>query len=187
MSVFNKLLQALKFDDDYDDDYDDYDDYDDEFDDYEEEQPKKSKSKKVSAKSYEEEEPPVSTTKKSHSSFRDKAKNDNVTSFSKNESGRSDKMSVSVIRPTSVDDGREICDTLLAKKTVILNIEGLDIAIGQRIFDFTYGATYALGGNLQKVSNYIFLATPAGVDSVGDLQELFEESFNSSSSMRNRY
>ncbi len=187
MSVFNKLLQALKFDDDYDD-YDDYDEYDDDFEEFEEEKPKKSKSKKTSSKAYEEELPSAASTKKSYSSFRDKSKsNDNVTSFSKSDGNRSDKMSVSVIRPTSVDDGREICETLLNKRTVILNIEGLDIEIGQRIFDFTYGATFALGGNLQKISNYIFLATPAGVDSVGDLQELFEESLNSSSSMRNRF
>ena len=41
-----------------------------------------------------------------------------------------------------------------------LNLEGMDLEIAQRIIDFTSGATYAISGNLQKISNYIFLVTP---------------------------
>ena len=43
---------------------------------------------------------------------------------------------------------------------MILNLEGLDLEIAQRIIDFTSGAAYAISGNLQKISNYIFLVTP---------------------------
>ena len=35
-------------------------------------------------------------------------------------------MEVCVIKPTSVDDSREIADTLLSNRTVVLNMEGLD-------------------------------------------------------------
>ena len=41
--------------------------------------------------------------------------------------------------------------------------------IAQRIIDFTSGATFAMHGNLQKISNYIFLATPNGVDISGSV------------------
>ena len=55
---------------------------------------------------------------------------------------------------------------------VILNLEGLDLEVAQRIIDFTSGATYAISGNLQKISNYIFIATPQSVELSGDFQDL---------------
>ena len=42
----------------------------------------------------------------------------------------------------------------------------------ERIIDFTSGATYSLSGNLQKISNYIFIATPESVELSGDFQDL---------------
>ena len=95
-------------------------------------------------------------------------------------------MEVCVIKPTSVDDAREITETLLSGRTVILNLEGLDLEVAQRIIDFTSGATYAISGNLQKISNYIFLVTPTNVDISGDLQDLLNTSFDASS-MRTRF
>ena len=90
-------------------------------------------------------------------------------------------MEVCVIKPTSVEDSREITETLLSGRTVILNLEGLDLEIAQRIIDFTSGATFAISGNLQKISNYIFLVTPTNVDISGDLQDLLNTSLDSSS------
>ena len=81
-------------------------------------------------------------------------------------------MEVCVIKPTSVEDAREITETLLANRTVVLNLEGLDVDIAQRIIDFTSGACYSLGGSLQKVSSYIFILGPEGVDITGDLQNI---------------
>lgn len=83
-----------------------------------------------------------------------------------------ESMEVCVIKPKSMDDAREICETLLENRTVILNLEGLDLDIGQRIIDFTSGSCYAINGNLQKVSNYIFIASPENVDISGDFQSL---------------
>ena len=87
-------------------------------------------------------------------------------------------MEVCVIKPTNVDDSREITETLLSGRTVILNLEGLDLEAAQRIIDFTSGATFAIDGNLQKISNYIFLITPTTVDISGDLQDLLNTSFD---------
>lgn len=85
-------------------------------------------------------------------------------------------MEVCVIKPNSVEDAREITETLLSGRTVILNLEGLDLEIAQRIIDFTSGAAFAISGNLQKISNYIFLVTPTNVDISGDLQDLLNTS-----------
>ena len=91
----------------------------------------------------------------------------------------SNGMEVCVIKPTGVDDSREIIDTLLSNRTVLLNMEGLDVDIAQRILDYASGATYAIDGNLQKISNYIFIITPANVDISGDFQNLVD-SFDTS-------
>ena len=55
-------------------------------------------------------------------------------------------MEVCVVKPTSVDDSREITETLLAGRTVILNLEGMDLEIAQRIIDFISGAAFAISG-----------------------------------------
>ncbi len=81
-------------------------------------------------------------------------------------------MEVSMIKPTSIEDAKEICDYLLAGKAVVLNMEGLHTEIAQRIIDFSSGATYSMDGNLQKISNYIFIATPNSVELSGDFQDM---------------
>ena len=81
-------------------------------------------------------------------------------------------MEVSMIKPTSMEDSKEICDYLLAGKAVVLNMEGLHTEVAQRIIDFSSGATYSMNGNLQKISNYIFIATPESVELSGDFQDL---------------
>lgn len=86
---------------------------------------------------------------------------------------RNQGMEVSMVKPTSIEDSKEICDYLLAGKAVVLNMEGLHTEVAQRIIDFTSGATYSMNGNLQKISNYIFIATPESVELSGDFQDLF--------------
>ena len=67
-----------------------------------------------------------------------------------------------------------------------MNLEGLDLEIAQRIIDFISGATFAISGNLQKISNYIFLVTPTNVDITGDLQDLLSGSMETSA-VRGRF
>ena len=181
MGVFDKFLDIMKLnEDDYDDD-DFYDD--DEFyeDDYEEKQPRRSlfgkKSNKDQYDDFDMEEDkfqPASGSK--------------VTPMRQPASRRnsSGNMEVCVVKPTSVDDSREITETLLSGRTVILNLEGMDLEIAQRIIDFISGATFAINGNLQKISNYIFLVTPTNVDISGDLQDLLGGSMETPS-VRGRY
>lgn len=86
-------------------------------------------------------------------------------------------MEVCVIKPTSIEDAREITETLLSNRTVVLNLEGLDVDIAQRIIDFTSGSCFAISGKLQKISHYIFIITPAIVDLSGDFPDLLSGSF----------
>ena len=100
------------------------------------------------------------------------ASNNKVTPM--RQAAKKSNMEVCVIKPTTIEDEIEIADTLLSGRTVLINMEGLNVEIAQRIIDFTSGATYAMHGSLQKVSNYIFLATPNGVDISGDIQNLVD-------------
>ena len=81
-------------------------------------------------------------------------------------------MEVCVIKPTTMEEAREIANTLVDNSTVILNLEGIDVELAQRIIDFTSGACYSLGGSLQQVSSYIFVLGPYNVDITGDLQNI---------------
>lgn len=172
MGVFDKFLDIMKLnDDDYDDDFYD-DDYNDDYD-------EKPHNKSFFKKDKEDLEDDYEPERRSHSSSK-------VTPMRQPTPKRSSGMEVCVVKPTSVEDAREITETLLDNRTVILNLEGLDFEIAQRIIDFTSGATFAINGNLQKISNYIFLVTPTNVDISGDLQDLLGGSMEMPS-VRNRY
>ena len=168
MGLMDKFLDVMRLngDDDDDDDYEfaneEY--YDD--DDYEE--PKKKVTRRETKVEVKEE--PKKPIQK-------------ITPIGKPQKKQvaSTGMEVCVIKPTAIEDEIEIVDTLLSGRTVLINMEGLNLEIAQRIIDFTSGATYAMHGSLQKVSNYIFLATPNGVDISGDIQNLMD-SFDSGNS-----
>ena len=80
-----------------------------------------------------------------------------------------DDMAVEIvnIKVTSWEDTRVIADNLLSHKPVILNIEGVDVALALRIIDYTCGVSYAIDGELKKISQYIFLIAPANVSTSG--------------------
>lgn len=82
-------------------------------------------------------------------------------------------MNVCVIKPVTIEEARSVTDTLLENRAVVLNLEGLDVDIAQRIIDFTSGSCYAINGNLQKISNYIFIITPQSVEISGDFPDVF--------------
>lgn len=81
------------------------------------------------------------------------------------------QMEVVVIQPTTYDDAQDICDQIKSKKPVIINLESMEHDIAQRIMDFVSGACYTLDGNMQRVTNNIFLIAPYNVDIGGNVQE----------------
>ena len=159
MGVMDKFLNAMKLNNDEDDDF-----YDDDY-----EEPVEEKAPKQSIMKEEigaEEDKPVRKNVPKVTPMRQSKKTGTG-------------MEVCVIKPTSIEDAREITETLLANRTVVLNLEGLDVDIAQRIIDFTCGATYSMDGNLQKISNYIFIATPDSVELSGDFQDILSAGVSS--------
>lgn len=177
MSVLDKFLDAIKLNDDYDDD-DEF--YDDELeDDFEKEKPKKRFFQKMSSADLDEEDEedePAAPRKSAQAPPKaSKPASSKITPMRRHSGGGS--MRVHVVKPKSMEDTRELADTLLENRTVVLNLEGLDVETAQRITDFSCGACYSLNGQLQKVSNYIFILTPANVEISGDIQDILSGAF----------
>lgn len=165
MGVMDKFLNFMNINGADADDDSDYDDYDD--DELEEAAPKKIFTSKETSVEPEQE----------------KKNSSKVTPFkttpTKRTSGGSG-LELCVIKPQSFEDATEITDTLLNNNhAVVLNLEGVDVDIAQRIIDFASGSCYAINGNLQKISRYIFIITPSSVDISGDFQGLLGSTFDS--------
>ena len=101
-----------------------------------------------------------------------------VTPIGRTQKKSNVNLEVCVQKPSSVEDAREVTEALLDGTAVILNLEGLDIPVAQRIIDFSSGSCFALSGNLQKISNYIFIITPQNVDIFGDFQDILNGNIN---------
>ncbi|MBP5264032.1 MAG: cell division protein SepF [Lachnospiraceae bacterium] len=168
MGVMDKFLNYMKLNDNEDEYYDNDFLDDDEAD--EAPAPKKPFVSKPSANDdYDDEEPAPARRPVS----RPVAAPSKVTPMRANpKKGNAAGMEVCVIKPTSFEDAREITETLLKNRTIVMNLEGLDVDVAQRILDFTSGSCYAIDGNLQKISMYIFIITPASVDISGDFQNI---------------
>lgn len=88
---------------------------------------------------------------------------------------RASLMEVSVSKPNNIEDAQDISDMLMAGKPIIVNLEGLDISMAQRIMDFVSGCVYTLDGKLLQISGYIFILSPRDVDVSGDYLALLKQ------------
>lgn len=187
-NVFTRFLNNLNLTED-DDDYDDDENYNEDDSvgrrndypeaDEEEETPKRSRLSRRREETYDEEEEyeqpkPAKQPKKNYGKV----------VHMKSISGGAANMELRVIRPKVYDDSREISDTLSSGMPVVLNLEGLNADLAQRILDFTSGAVYAMNGNLQKVTSYIFVITPNNVIISGNFDEMLDGSVDLSGSTK---
>lgn len=70
---------------------------------------------------------------------------------------------VTVIEPRSFSESAQIVKKLIDKKTVILHLDLLDKEQSQRTIDFVCGASHALNGSVQKISDMVVIFTPSNV------------------------
>ena len=80
-----------------------------------------------------------------------------------------DALRVVLVEPICFDDCQIISDHLKSRRSVIINLEALDLATARRIIDFVGGTAYALEGSMQKAGGSIFVAVPSHVEITGDL------------------
>ncbi len=74
-----------------------------------------------------------------------------------------------ICQPTTFEQSENICNLLKEKKSIIVNLEYVNKDIARRIVDVVSGAVHALDGNLQKVSNSIFLVAPYNYDITNEM------------------
>lgn len=75
-------------------------------------------------------------------------------------------------KPTSFEELLFAVDYLKDKKTILLNLEGVEKPLRNRMIDFVSGASFALGYGVKKGPNYSYYIAPNNVDVSG---EMFEE------------
>lgn len=84
------------------------------------------------------------------------------------ESAPQPQMKVVVMQPMSFDEARDITNHIKAKKPVVVNLECMDKNVARRVVDFLSGAAYAVDGDMQKISNGIFLVAPRNIGIMSD-------------------
>lgn len=82
---------------------------------------------------------------------------------------------VCIMKPANFEDSQEICDMLLNGRAAVINLEGYDVELAQRIMDFISGAVYAVSGKLHQISNYIFIISPDNIDISGDYLDMIQQ------------
>ncbi len=87
------------------------------------------------------------------------------------------QLQVVLVKPSAFTDAKQIADHLIAKKTVVLNLETASPENKRRIIDFLVGVAYANGGSLKPVANLTYIKTPynvgfIGEDLVGELENI---------------
>jgi FtsZ-interacting cell division protein YlmF len=86
----------------------------------------------------------------------------NVVAFSSRE-GRRSGGEVTLFAPRAYADVTQIADALRARQVVIVNLQGVDRGLLQRVVDFTSGVAYTQDGKIQKLSDAMYLLVPPGV------------------------
>lgn len=106
----------------------------------------------------------------SWSESKEKPKKNNVVSLPMPKA-----MKLVVVKPDRFEQVQAIADHLKSRRPVIVNLEETEREVAKRIIDFMSGTTYALGGNMQKISAAIILFVPNNVDVAGDLESQLKE------------
>jgi|YelNatPaOPRAMG01_1025707.scaffolds.fasta_scaffold15747_5 cell division inhibitor SepF len=89
------------------------------------------------------------------------------------------KVKVVVIEPKAYDEAQEIIDNLKDGKPVVINFEETDRELARRIIDFLSGGAYALDGTTEKISNYVFLFVPKGVEITKETKKFWRKKVES--------
>ncbi|MBR4151418.1 MAG: cell division protein SepF [Selenomonadaceae bacterium] len=86
------------------------------------------------------------------------------------------KTKITTVRPKTFDeDAKIIADCLREDIPVIVNLEETNPEHARRIIDFALGTTYAIDGDVQQVSESVFVCTPKTVMVTFNKEEIKQE------------
>ncbi|WP_300010734.1 cell division protein SepF [Pseudonocardia sp.] len=82
---------------------------------------------------------------------------------------------ITTLQPRSYKEARSIGEHYRDGQPVIMNLTELDAADAKRLVDFAAGLAFALRGSIDKVTNRVFLLTPADVEVSADDARMLAE------------
>ncbi len=68
------------------------------------------------------------------------------------------------LAPTTFNDAQGIGDRFKSGQPVIVNIQGAELDLRRRLIDFASGLCYALDGKMDRITETVYLLSPADVD-----------------------
>lgn len=77
-------------------------------------------------------------------------------------------LEMKVVKPDKFEAVTQIGDHLLARRTVVLNLEETNKETIRRIIDFLSGVAFAIDGSIKRVANSTYVITPKNVEVSGD-------------------
>ena len=83
-----------------------------------------------------------------------------------------------LVEPRAYSESQEIADHLKSRNSVVVNFKRVTNDQAKRIIDFLSGTLYAIGGDLQKIGEGIYLCTPKNIDVQGEITEESSEDEN---------
>ncbi len=174
MSIKDTFMNMMKIND-----ADDSEEFDEEFDGYEEGYDEELEDEEFEAEEAEEEEERPASRKPIFSFHRKAKAQEEAEEFEEDADGRvipfhgkqEEGETVRVIRPQEFNEAQIVADFLKDGKTIVVNLEGIEISQAQRIIDFIGGASFAVDGSLKAISNNIFIVAPGNIEVSGDLRD----------------
>ncbi|MBA9006495.1 MULTISPECIES: cell division protein SepF [Thermomonospora] len=153
MAVYLGLVEDDRYDDKYDD-YDEYDVYDDEA--------------VEPAGRRRPEDSGGQLTRAEETTDRDRDHHvpsaDGRRSVALYESGSSDLARITTLHPRTYNEARIIGEHFREGTPVIMNLTEMSDSDAKRLVDFAAGLIFGLHGSIDRVTNKVFLLTPANVE-----------------------
>lgn len=85
------------------------------------------------------------------------------------------KSQIDIILPQNIEDARDVIDNTRSNIISVVNLEGIDGAVAQRIADFLSGSVDALEGTIRRLSYDMFVIAPKGVEITGSISSEINE------------
>lgn len=76
-----------------------------------------------------------------------------------------------LVEPRAYSESQQIADHLKRRNSVVVNLKRVTNDQARRIIDFLLGTLYAIGGEMQRLGNGIYLCTPKNVNVEGRISD----------------
>jgi len=84
-----------------------------------------------------------------------------------------------VVVPASFNQAQDVADKFKGNQPVLMNLQGADRELSRRLIDFASGLCYGLGGQMERVTNQVYLLIPGNVEvSAEERRRLHERGYD---------